>query len=134
MRHVLASVVVADAKALGRVLLDGSEALHDTLPDRLERLVPGAAQGGMEAHALGRAVIDGNEDGDLAVLGGEGRGHVRAPLGVDGFRDDRAVVVARAAGRAHSRCSRQAVLAHQAAHPLLGAAQAWWRSRAQTLR
>jgi hypothetical protein len=36
-------VVVANAEALGRVLLDSSEALDDALPDRLERLVPSAA-------------------------------------------------------------------------------------------
>jgi hypothetical protein len=42
VRHVLAAVIVADAEAGGRLLLDGSEALDDALPDRLQRLKPGA--------------------------------------------------------------------------------------------
>ena len=76
VRHVLAAVVMADAEAAGRVLLDATETLGDTLPDRLERLVAGAVQGGVDADALRRAVIDGDEHRDLAVLEGERGGHV----------------------------------------------------------
>jgi hypothetical protein len=64
--HVLASVIVADAEALGGVPFDAAEAIGDALPDRLQRLVPGAVQGGMDADALGRAMVDGDEHCDLA--------------------------------------------------------------------
>ena len=85
MRHVLAPGVVADRQPLGHVLRHGAEALRDALADRLQRLVPGAPQRRMEAHALGRAMIDGDKDRDLPMLGGEGRCHVRAPHRVAPF-------------------------------------------------
>ena len=103
---------------------DTSEALDDALAHRLERLVPGAAQGGVDACALGRAVVDGDEHRDLTMLRGEGGGHVGAPHRVYGLGDDRAVVIVRAVGPAHPARRRQAVLVHQAAHPLLGRVQA----------
>jgi hypothetical protein len=78
----------------------------------------------MEADALGRSVVNGDKDGDLTVLGGEGGGHIRAPHRIDALRDDRAVVVARPANGAHSAQGRQSVLPHQAAHALLGGALA----------
>ena len=115
---------LADAEASSRFLLDPTEALGDALPDRLERLVAGAVEGGVDADAFRRAVVDGDEHGDLAVLDGEGGGHVGSPHGVDGLRNDRAVMVARATGAADAGRRRQAVLPHQAAHPLLRGAQA----------
>src|SRR5687767_1753042 len=102
VRHVLAPMIVADAEALSHILLHGSEVLDDALADRLERLMPGAAQRRMDADALSRAVINGDEDRDLPVLGDIGRGHVRAPHGVDGLWDNRAVVVAGPGGTAGS--------------------------------
>jgi hypothetical protein len=57
--HVLAAMVMADGKAAGGVFLDAAEALGDALPDRLQRLVPGGVQRGVDADALGRAVVDG---------------------------------------------------------------------------
>ena len=122
--HVLAAVVVADAQARGGVLLDPAEALGHALPDRLQRLMARAMQSRVDADAFRRAMIDGDEDGDLAVLDGEGCGHVGSPHPVDGLRDDRPVVVARAAGAAHAGRRREAILAHQAAHPLPRGAQA----------
>jgi hypothetical protein len=95
------------------------------LPDRLQRLVARAVQGGMDADAFRRAMIDGDEDRDLAMLDGERRGHVGSPHGVDGLRNDRAVMVARAAGAAGAGRSLQAVLAHLAAHALLRRPQAY---------
>jgi hypothetical protein len=94
------------------------------LPDRLQRLVARAVQGGMDADAFRRAIIDGDEDRDRAMLDGERRGHVGSPHGVDGLRDDCAVVVARTARSTHAGRGLQAVLPHQAAHPLLRGAQA----------
>jgi hypothetical protein len=72
-------VVVADGEAAGGVLLDAAEALGDALPDRLQRLVPGAVQGGVDADALGRAMVDGDEDRDLAMLQREGPPSCRCP-------------------------------------------------------
>jgi hypothetical protein len=46
------------------------------LPDRLQRLVARAVQGGVDADAFRRAMVDGNEHRHLAVLDGEGCGHV----------------------------------------------------------
>jgi len=117
-------MVVADADALGRVLLDAAGALRDALPDRLGRLVPGAARRRMKADAFGRAVVDRHEHRDLAVLGCERGGPVGAPHGVDRLGDDGAVVVAGPAGRARPGRGREAVLPHQAACALLRAAQA----------
>ena len=48
--------------------------------ERLKRLVAGAVQGGVDADALRRAVVDGDEHGDLAMLKGERRKlHVSFP-------------------------------------------------------
>lgn len=71
-------MVVTDAQALGCLLLDAAEALGDALPDRLQRLVARAVQGGVDADAFRRAMVDGDEDSDLAVLDGEGSGFVLA--------------------------------------------------------
>ena len=130
------SMVVADAEACGHVLANGSEALDHALPDRLERLVARPAQRRVDACALRRAMIHRDEHRDLAMLRGEARRHVirhrprtdggrwLIPHRVDPLGDDRAVVVARAAGAAHPARRREAVLTHQAAHALLGGAQA----------
>ena len=129
---------MADGLALGGILLDAAEVFGDALADRLERLVPGAVQGGpplspdsvrfadgalrccaLDAHALGRSMVDGDEDRDLAVLHREGGGHLGAPHRVDRLGDDGVVMVARAAGAAHAGGCLQTILPHQAAHPLL---------------
>ena len=74
-RPGLTAVIVAEAEARGGGL-EAAEALDDAPTDRLRRLMPGAAQGGMEAPARGRAVVDADKDGALTGLGGAGRGHV----------------------------------------------------------
>ena len=48
------------------------------LPDRLQGLEAGGAKGSVSADALGRAVVDGDEDRRLP-LAGDGRGQVGAP-------------------------------------------------------
>ena len=106
----------------------------DALADRLQRLVAGAVEGGVDADAFRRAVIDGDEDGDLAVLDGEGRGHVGSPHGVDGLRDDRAVVVARAAGAAGAGRRRRPFSRISRRTRSFEVRRPGWRSRAQTLR
>ena len=132
--HVLAAVVVADAEARGRLLLDAAEALGHALPDRLQRLVAGAVEGGVDADAFRRAVIDGDEHRDLAVLDGEGGGHVGSPHRVDRLRDDRAVVVARAAGAARRVAAGRPFSRIRRRTRSFEVRRPAWRSRAQTFR
>jgi hypothetical protein len=53
-------------------------------------------------------MVDGDEDGDLAVLDRKRRGHAGSPHLIDRLRDDRAVVVARTTRAADPVCRRQA--------------------------
>jgi hypothetical protein len=55
-----------------------AEVLPHALPKRLERLEAVGVAAGVNAHALGRAVIDGDEHGSL-TLAGHDRGQVGAP-------------------------------------------------------
>jgi hypothetical protein len=84
-------------KAAGEVFAKRAEAVADPLPDWLERLEAGAAPGRVQADALGAVVVNGDEDGDLALTG-PGRGHVGAPHDVHPVGNDGAVVVARPPG------------------------------------
>ena len=77
----------------------------------------------MDAHALGRVMIDGDEHRDLA-LAGDGRGQVGAPHRVHRVGDDGAVVVARASRRADPRGRKQVVRAHEPQDATLGRANA----------
>src|SRR5215207_9268099 len=81
---------------------EAAEVAAHALANRLQRLEAGGALGGVEPNALGRAVIDGDEDGDLALAGDRG-GQVGAPHDVHGVRDDGAIVGARATRRAAAR-------------------------------
>src|SRR4051812_42504263 len=67
--HVLAPVVGAQPQAGGDVLGERAAALAHRLPDRLERLEAVGAPAGMDADALGRAVVDGDEHRGLALAG-----------------------------------------------------------------
>src|SRR4051794_1980766 len=58
---------VAGAGGGGDALAEGAEALAHRLPDRLERLEPVGAAAGVDADALGRAVVDRHEHGRLAL-------------------------------------------------------------------
>src|SRR4051794_37933300 len=87
--HVPAAVVVAQPQAGGDVPAEGTVAPPDGLPDRLERLEAVRVAGSVDAQALGRAVVDGDEHRGLA-LAGHHRGHVGAPHGVDPLGRDRA--------------------------------------------
>src|SRR4051795_4011958 len=86
---VLATVVVAEPQTGGDVPAEGTVAPPDGLPDRLERLEAVRVAGSVDAQALGRAVVDGDEHRGLA-LAGHHRGHVGAPHGVDPLGRDRA--------------------------------------------
>jgi hypothetical protein len=120
---VLAAVVVPDGEADREPATERAEALPDPLPDRLEGLEPRRPAGGVDADALGRAVVDRHEHRGLA-LAGEGGGQVRAPHGVDALGGDRAVVAARPARRSRALTGEETVLAHQPQHPPSGGADA----------
>ena len=87
-------------------------ALAHRLLDRLERLEAIGAVAGVQADALGRAVIEGDEDGGLA-LAGHDRGQVGAPHQVDPLGGDRAVVGLRAPWPTGTLRRQQVVRLHQ---------------------
>src|SRR3954453_14868485 len=64
---VLTAVVVAEPKAGSDALGEAAVALADGLPDRLESLEAIGAAAGVDADALGRAVVDGDENSGLAL-------------------------------------------------------------------
>src|SRR3954452_22510088 len=113
--HVLAAVVVAEREAAGDLLREAAEVAPHPLAERLERLEPVGTVAGVDADALGRAVVDGDEDGGLTLAGDRG-GQVGAPHHVDRRGDDRAVVAARPARRAGPRRGEQVGLPHQPRH------------------
>src|SRR3954454_18368204 len=95
--HVLAPVIVPNGETAPDPLSKAAEAAPHALANGLERLKAGGPARGMDAHALGRVMIDSDEHRDLA-LAGDGRGQVGAPHRVYRRRDDGAVVAARAPG------------------------------------
>src|SRR3954471_13404337 len=107
---VLATVVVAEPQPGGDVPAEGTVAPPDGLPDRLERLEAVRVAGSVDAQALGRAVVDGDEHRGLA-LAGHHRGHGGAPHGVDPLGRDRAVVALRSVRPPGALVGQQAVLA-----------------------
>src|SRR3954467_6149113 len=109
---VLAAVIVAEPQAGGDVLGEGAMASADGLPDRLQGLEPVGAAGGVDADALGRAVVDGDEHRGL-TLAGHHRGQVGPPHQVDPLGRDRAVVGLRAARMTGTLVGEQAVLARE---------------------
>ena len=119
----LAAVVVAQLEARSDALGEGAEAGADTLPDRLEGLEAGGSARGVDADALGRAMVDGDEDRGLP-LGGQGRGQIAAPHRVDPLGSDRAVVRLWAVRAADPAWRLQAVLSGQPQDPALGGADA----------
>src|SRR3954471_21605556 len=109
---VLAAVVVAQPEAGGDPLGERAEALAHRLRDRLERREPVGAAAGVDADALGRAMIDGDEPRRLA-LAGHDRGQIAAPHDVDPLGGDPAVMGSRAMRAAGTLMGQEAVLAHQ---------------------
>src|SRR3954466_1246987 len=105
----------ADREAAGDLLREAAEVPPHPLAERLERLEPVGTVAGVDADALGRAVVGGDEDRGLTLAGDRG-GQVGAPHHVDRLGDDRAVVGARAARRAGPRRGEQVGLPHQPQH------------------
>ena len=78
----------------------------------------------VNAEAIGAAVVDGGEDGHLAILFGEGRRGVGAPQLIRSIRHDAALM---RIGRARiwpSARREQLVFAHYTEHPILPGANA----------
>src|SRR5918998_6246447 len=76
-------MVMPDGEALSDVPGEATEVAPHALPDRLQRLEAVRVPGGMDADAVGRAVVDGDEHRRL-TLAGDGRGQIGAPEGVHG--------------------------------------------------
>lgn len=102
---------------------EGAEALAHALTDRLECLEAIGAAAGVDADALGRAMIDGHEHHGLAFTGHH-RGQVGAPHQIDPLGGDRAVMCLRAVRSADALMSQQAVPAHQPQDPAATGADA----------
>src|SRR3954451_930575 len=116
-------MIVAKGKTAGHVLAEGAEALAHALTHGLERLEAIGASAGVEADALGRAMIDGDDcsvtvsaarvsslQGRLAFASDDA-GQVGAPHDVDPLGGDPAVVGARAPRPPGTVVRQQAVLA-----------------------
>src|SRR5215212_9786409 len=117
--QVLAPVIVPNRETAPDPLGKAAQAATHALADRLERLKPGRPAGSVDAHTLGRAVIDGDEHRDLALTG-DGCGQVGAPHRVYRRRDDGALVRARTPGHPDPGGRKQVVLAHEPQYPALG--------------
>jgi len=65
----LAAVIVAQLQAMGAAFAEGAEGEPHGLPERFERLKARRPAGGVDAQALGRGVIDGDEDRGLTLAG-----------------------------------------------------------------
>ena len=69
VRHVVRAVVMAQGQAPGHVRSHTAEVPRDALPDRLQRLLPACARGGMSADELARAMIHGDEHISAPLIG-----------------------------------------------------------------
>jgi hypothetical protein len=105
-------MIMAQLEADGDSLGEGAEALAHRLPDRLQGFEAVGSAAGVDADALGRAVIDGDEHRGLA-LAGHHRGQVGPPHQVDPLGGDRAVVGLRAPWPTGTLRRQQVVRLHQ---------------------
>jgi hypothetical protein len=115
--------MVSDLQALRDIGADRSEAAPDALADRLERLVARRLRAAMDADALGRAGIDGDEQRGLPLAGGAGR-DIGPPHLIPARHGDRAVLGARPARRSRPLTRQQAMIAHHPQHPARAGADA----------
>ena len=68
--HELGTVIVPESESFGGGGPEAAEVLTDTLAEGFEGLEVRGTLDGMNAHTLGRAMVNGSEDGDLAVVEG----------------------------------------------------------------
>ena len=111
--QVLAAVVVAESESPREVRLVAVEVLPEPLPQRLQRLEARARSRRVDADALLRAVIDGDEDGGVPLAGGEAGGRVGPPHLVRPLGGDRPVVHPRSAPTPDAGRGEQSRLPHQ---------------------
>src|SRR5579871_3055056 len=122
--HVLAPVVVTHLEAVYDAFGVGAVPRAYGLTDRLESLEARAALRGVDADALGRAVVDGSEDGDVA-LGERVRGRrVCPPHLVGALGRDRPVVGTGPEDATSPGRRQESVFAHEPQHALLGGTNA----------
>jgi hypothetical protein len=110
-------MVMAEEQALRDVLPKSAQGRAAPWADRLQRFKPGALRGRMDAHTLGRAMIDRNKEGHLALLPGERRRHIGPPHGVNVSGDNRPIMGFRAMRVPLPRWSQPLVGPHQAQDP-----------------
>ena len=77
--HELRPVVMAELETISGVGLEAAEVLVDALTDRFEGFEARGAFHGMNADALGRTVIKGGKDSDLAIIERYRRRRINAP-------------------------------------------------------
>ena len=77
--HKLRGMIVPQLVPLGGAGQEPSEVLMHALAERFQRFEVRGPLDGMNAHTLGRAMVHGGEDGDLAVLKGDRSRGVDAP-------------------------------------------------------
>ena len=77
--HELRTVIVPESESFGGAPAEAAEVLTDTLAEGFESLEARGTLDGMNAHTLGRAMVNGSEDGDLAVVEGDRCRGVDAP-------------------------------------------------------
>ncbi len=87
--HELRTVIVTESEPFGGAAPEAAEVLTDALAEGFESLEARGTLNGMNAHTLGRAMVHGGEDRDLAVVEGDGcRGidasHPVGTIGGDG--------------------------------------------------
>ena len=90
------TVIVPHREAVRDIGREAAKVLVHALADRLQSLEACGSRMGVDADALGGTMIHRDEYRRRAFAG-EGGGQVGAPHGVDGFRNDSAVVAAWAA-------------------------------------
>ena len=71
-------MIVPNGETARDLFGEPAAAAPHALPDRLERLEAGGSARGMDAHTLGRVMIEGHKHRDLPLTG-DGRGQVGAP-------------------------------------------------------
>ncbi len=110
---------MADGQARSHILSDGPEAFAHPLADRSKGLEASTSNGGMNADAARRAMVNRDEDGNLATCARNGPRHIRAPHLIDVVRDDRAVMGTGAMGGPMAWLRTKPVLPHEPEHPRL---------------
>src|SRR5690349_17708650 len=96
VRHVLRTVVVAHRETVRDVGREAAKASAHALADRFQSLEACGSRMGMNADALSGTMIHCDEYRRRSFTG-EGGSQVGAPHGVDGVRNDAAVMAAWAA-------------------------------------